>query len=168
MLFGLIIIHWLHVLFGIFWFGSVLYRSFVLLPSLSILPPEQHHVIGKHLKEQTDAIILPVALTVIGLGIVRGTVVGPIQSTDVLLSNYGITWMVGLVLALIVFGWDFFVVGGVIDNLYNDEELWDGPAPVNLGTIVAKHMLSVRNLAIIEILGFLGIFTCMILMRFGY
>ena len=31
---GLIIIQWLHVLLGIFWFGSVLYLDFVVIPAV--------------------------------------------------------------------------------------------------------------------------------------
>jgi uncharacterized membrane protein len=35
------LVHWLHIFSGIFWFGSILYLAFVLIPALTRLPLEQ-------------------------------------------------------------------------------------------------------------------------------
>jgi uncharacterized membrane protein len=39
---GLIVMQWLHVFLGIFWFGSTLYVDFVVIPAVMTLPLAQH------------------------------------------------------------------------------------------------------------------------------
>ncbi|HZS76995.1 MAG TPA: hypothetical protein VFA41_10320 [Ktedonobacteraceae bacterium] len=34
---AIIIVRWLHVLTGIFWFGGTLYLNFVVIPSIGVL-----------------------------------------------------------------------------------------------------------------------------------
>jgi len=163
-LWSVIISHWLHVVGGIFWFGSVLYRNIILLPVVTELPLVNQRQVGKAVKDRANAIILPVSFLVIGLGILRGTIFGQIVSTDALFSNYGITWLTGLIVAILVLGWELFAVDSALENVYEDDDLWITPN----AQVIATATNRVRLFAWIELGGFIVIFTCMILMRFGY
>ena len=92
-----------------------------------------------------------------GFGLVRGTLLGPVQSPGFLLGTpYGITWGIALVLALGVLAWSHFVTFPLGERM---------PAAIEAGDAAA--MRRVIPLILLELLGFFGIFTCMILMRFG-
>lgn len=93
---------------------------------------------------------------VILLGIVRGTVFGPIDSIDALFGTaYGITWLVALVVS----------IGLVVNGARNI-----GPATTALKDApdFAAAGARLQRFAQIDLVGFLIVFTCMILMRFGF
>jgi uncharacterized membrane protein len=156
---GLIVIQWLHVFLGVFWLGTVLYVDLILLPTLNRLPlPEQQRV-GGLLGPRTSRVLLPVGLTVVLLGFLRGTVFGNLHSIDgVLGSAYGVTWLISLLLGLGVIVWGLLVLAP------RAEALNTAKSAEQYGATVKR----LRILVLIELLGFLAIFTCMILMRFGY
>ncbi len=166
----LVIAHWLHVLFAITWFGGVVYRNLIILPILVQASNEEQRQLARRFKERADQLILPIALLVIGLGILRGTIFGQIQTVDALLTPYGITWTAALVLALLIFGWDVFGVGAEVENWYSEQVDDEGTPLAAPAVAVALKQSASRILALgyIEIGGFILVFTCMILMRFGY
>src|SRR5260370_31565961 len=79
---GLIVIQWLHVFSGIFWFGSTLYLDFVVIPAVMTLPLEQQRTVSKPLTRFSERVIIPAAILVILLGLERGTIFGPVSSLD--------------------------------------------------------------------------------------
>ena len=87
-------VQWLHVLLGIFWFGSTLYLDFVLIPALMTLPLGEQRRAGAAIGARAVPIFTGVAVAVIVLGILRGTVFGQIKSLDALGTQYGVTWLV--------------------------------------------------------------------------
>ena len=89
-------VQWLHVFLGVFWFGSTLYVDFVLIPGLQTLTPGKAREAGAAVGAQGVKVILPVAVLTILLGVIRGTVFGPIKSLEALGTIYGITWLVAL------------------------------------------------------------------------
>jgi len=56
---------WLHVFFGIFWFGGTLYATFVVLPAMSRLPPMNARAMSLELQRQIPRIIPWVAFATI-------------------------------------------------------------------------------------------------------
>jgi uncharacterized membrane protein len=161
-------IQWLHVLAGITWFGAVIYNDFILIPAFIKLPVDIQRAAGGAIGAQGRKVILPTAAATIVLGIIRGTFFGPVRSLDVLFGTaYGITWLVALLVAIVVFFWGVKVIGAVVDR-FNEFDmsramLADGrPSPEYAALVVgAKRAVG------LELLLFLVIFTCMVLMRFG-
>jgi uncharacterized membrane protein len=105
-------VQWLHVLLGIFWFGNAIAVAAILIPAISTLPiPTQRQVGGRYadVAERTFKVAAP---AVIVLGIIRGTLFGPIRSLDALTTTYGITWLMALVAAIATFLWNLYVIGG--------------------------------------------------------
>ena len=161
-------VQWLHVIAAITWFGAVIYGDFILIPALSTLPLEIQRTAGGAVGLRATKIIPAAAIAVIVLGILRGTVWGPIKSFDALTTAYGITWLVALVLAIVTYAWAARAIEGGIRELnaipVEEATLADGsPNPRMTAAIDA-----VKRAAAIELGLFLVIFTCMILMRFGY
>lgn len=162
------VVQWLHVLLGIFWFGATLYSDFILIPALTTLPIKQQREVGGLIGARASKILIPVAGAVILLGIIRGTVFGPIKSLDFLVGTpYGLTWLVALILAAGTFYWSFRVIVPAIDRMnairIEDAVGTDGtPAPALVAAIDR-----IKRVVSLELIGFFVIFTCMILMRFG-
>jgi uncharacterized membrane protein len=164
----LFVIQWLHVLAGITWFGAVIYNDFILIPALMKLPADQQYAAGGAISVQGSKIIKPVAVAVIFLGVLRGTVFGQVRSADALFGTaYGATWLVALVVSIVALYWGIKVIGGAIEKVMafdmSRASLADGSPNPEFTALVAD----VKRKSGIELLMFLVIFTCMILMRFG-
>ena len=101
---------------------------------------------------------------VIALGVVRGTLVGPIKDVGAVFgSTYGLTWLVALVAAIATFLWGRIVINGALRRLTAAPLNADGTATAELEAETAR----VKLVVVLELVGFLVIFSCMILMRFG-
>jgi uncharacterized membrane protein len=154
----LIIAQWLHVLLGITWFGATIYSDVILVPALMSLPVEKQRMVGGAIAARTDKVISPVAILVIILGFIRGTFLGQLHSfQDVIGTAYGITWLVGLLVAIAIFVWAKMFLSPALKRLNETADTAE----------YAVVMERVKVLALSELAGFAVVFTCMILMRFG-
>ena len=154
----IIAVQWLHVLLGIFWFGSTLYANVILVPTLMGLPLQKQQEVSGRLARRSTQVLQPVAALVIVLGFLRGTVFGQLHSlADVFETTYGLTWLVALLAGLALFGWAFIVLKRALERLNTAQ----GPEQFAAGLTRAK-VLTLAELAFFAV-----IFTCMILMRFG-
>jgi len=161
-------VQWLHVLFAITWFGAVIYTDFILIPAITTLPPREQRTAGSAIGNHSARIITSAAMAVIVLGFLRGTVFGSIKSVDALSSTYGLTWLFAFALSIFTFYWGLKVIVGALErfNAFDLDQatLPDGsPNPVMVGLIA-----DIKRKSQIELVFFFVIFTCMILMRFGY
>jgi uncharacterized membrane protein len=164
---SVILIQWLHVLMGITWFGTVIFYNFVALPVVMSFPLKDQGTVMGRLAKYTPRLVVPASILVILLGLLRGTVFGPIQSLSVLFGTaYGVTWMIALAFALINFV-EGIGIGKLAESLNTIEvdaqTLEEGKVP----TALATKMQQIKRRTLISLLVFLPIFTCMILMRFG-
>ena len=151
-----IVVQWLHVLGGIFWFGGTLFMNFVIVPGIRTMSISGQKEFGTAIG-RTARIVLPIAYLTIALGIIRGTVFGPVQSVEFLFGTaYGITWLIALLIAVMLILYGQFVLEPVREQLRHATEEEAAAivrrAPALFGT---------------ELLMFFAIFTAMILMRFG-
>ena len=151
-------VQWLHVLLGIFWFGSTLYINLVFIPAVLPLSREKQQEIAARISPLTTRVLRPTAILVIALGIVRGTVLGPIHSVqDVFSTTYGVTWFAALVGALALFTFIEVVFDPDIRRLNTAKTEVEYEATLG----------RVKILSVVELIGFFAIFTCMILLRLG-
>ena len=161
-----VIVQWLHVGLGVLWFGSVLYNATILIPAVSSLPLARQREVGQAIGGQAFKVIGPVAIAVIVLGILRGTVFGRIQSVDMLATAYGIAWLVALVFAIGAYFWVNRFIAPALDamNAIPETEAVgpDGQPTASLTAAIDR----VKRVTVLELGFFVVIFTCMILMRF--
>ncbi len=159
-----VVVQWLHVLLGILWFGNALALAVIVIPALNRLPMTRQREIGSAIGLRSNRIFQVVVPLIIVLGIVRGTALGPIRSVDVLLGTaYGLTWLVALVVTTLTYLWGLFVIVPGVAALERAPLNADGTATSELVSATER----VKQLVLLELFGFLAIFTCMILMRFG-
>ena len=154
---------WLHILLGILWFGNSLALAVVVIPAISKLPLVRQQEIGDVLGQRGLRVFDVVAPAVIVLGIIRGTFLGPIKGFDDLGTGYGITWLVALVVATATFLWGRYVIVPSTRRLAQAPVNADGTPSAELEAALDRAKL----VTVLELLGFLAVFTCMILMRFG-
>ena len=155
---------WLHILLGILWFGNSLVLAVIIIPAINRLPILAQREIGAHIGDQAKRVFDVVGPSVILLGVIRGTLLGPIKSLDdVFGSAYGVTWLVALVVAILTFLWGRIAITGGVRAM--------SLAPVNADGTPTSELEAATNrvkiLVSLELVGFVVIFTCMILMRFG-
>ena len=155
---------WLHILLAILWFGNSLVLAAIIIPAINRLPILAQREVGAHIGERALRVIDVVAPAVVVLGVMRGTLLGPIKSVDLLFgSAYGLTWLIALVVAVLTFLWGRVVIMGGVRTM--------NLAPVNPDGTPTPELEAATNgvklLVSLELIGFLVIFTCMILMRFG-
>lgn len=162
-----VVVQWLHVLGGITWFGAVIYGDFILIPALMTLTPDVQRAAGGAIGARAAKIIPGVAMAVIVLGFLRGTVWGRIHDLNALTTTYGYLWLAGLVLAVGTFAFGKIVLEPAIHRLNAIDPakatLPDGRPNPEL--VAAADTL--KRLGSIELVLFLLIFTTMILMRFN-
>ena len=154
-IFLLAALQWLHILCGIFWFGSVLTADFIVLPTLRTLGPDVQQSFLRAFVARGAPIVTAVAGMTVLLGVVRGIVGGVLSELG---SVYGLTWITA------------FLVGSSV--LYLGTRILT-PAAYRLidlpqGPQFETAMGHVKRLTLTELAGFLVILALMIAMRFGY
>ena len=158
-------VQWAHVLLGILWFGTVLSLDVIVIPAINRLPIVTQRDVSAAIGGRATPLFQVVVPTIIVLGIVRGTVLGPIKSVDVLFGTpYGITWLVSLAATIGTYLFGLAILVPAIRRLETAPLGPTGVAPPELTAATER----VKRLVGIELLGFLVIFTCMVLMRFGW
>ena len=150
-------VQWLHILVGTFWFGGILFSNFVVIPAIMRLPVGGQAAAAHLIGEQANRIIPWFAIATIVLGVVRGTVFGEVKDVSALGTAYGIEWLVGLVAAVATFAWGMWVVGPAAEHMTAGGQ----------AAATAAAIARVRLFAVLELFGFLVIFTTMILMHFA-
>jgi uncharacterized membrane protein len=155
-MFLLLVLQWLHILAGITWFGGYIFLDFVLWPTLLRLPVKPAQATNALIARFAGAVMATSGSLVVVLGIVRGTLLGPIKSFSFLFgSSYGITWLVALAVSVILIiwgaGWHDRVIGPVWEE--------DGLSPGVVGRL--------RLGTIFEMMCFGLVLACMVLMGVG-
>lgn len=157
-------VQWLHVLLGILWFGNALVLDVIVIPAINRLPIVAQREVASYIGSRATPIFHLVVPAIIVLGIIRGTVLGPIKSIDVLLgSAYGLTWLTALVATVLTYLFGLFAIVPALRRMDAAPLNSDGSPTAGLGAATTQ----VKRLVGLELLGFLVIFSCMILMRFG-
>ncbi len=160
----IVVVQWLHVFCGIFWFGSRLVVTFILLPTMRRVPQaKQRDFLGELVRHFVRVEPL-LGIATLVLGFLRGTVFGQVTSLDAAFGTpYGLTWTTALVLGVAI-----AILGGLVGSNFVKLQFIpvadDGSSQVAFDRQLAKTQRYSRlSLAL-----FLLIFSCMILLRFGY
>jgi hypothetical protein len=122
MLIAAMMVRYFHILLGVTWFGGTVYRSLIVLPGLASLSRAEGDHLMRTVQERHETWLLAVGCLVIGIGILLGAVVGPIQTSEDLLSLYGLTWASSLLLGASLLIWEIFVVSPVTTTLLDAPE----------------------------------------------
>ncbi len=150
------IVQWLHILFGITWFGGYIFMTFGIWPVLLLRPVPEARAFYTDLAEPVGKLMMISGSFVLLLGILRGTVFGIIRSFEVLFNTtYGLTWLVALILTIIL------TVHGAVSSKQYETRIWDGD---QLRPDAVRYL---RNNNVFALVLFGVVLACMVLMRFG-
>jgi uncharacterized membrane protein len=159
---------WVHILAGIYWFGSSLFGNLVLVPALNRLPLEQQKETARAIGRYAPWAARVAATLVIVMGIVRGTVYGRIKSSDVLFhSRYGIVWLIALVVAGATFAWGEGAIAPRLRLLSSNDPAYAVQPDGTMSPAAAALVATLKLFVGLELLGFFTIFTSMILLQFS-
>jgi uncharacterized membrane protein len=165
-------VQWLHVLFAILWFGGTMFLDFVVLPTLHRVPPASARDVGRAMGPRIAMLMRVAAVVVIVLGIVRGVAWGPRNAAGTgfdFASQYGMTWSISILLALAIVAISDGVIVRTMRKLYGDDALWTFAATGGQPTPEFSALTGrLRTVSLIQLVLFFAIFTCMVLMRFGF
>lgn len=165
----LFLVQWLHVITAITWLGGTLFLNFVVIPTLLTIPPTSAADFNKRFTPIAARFIEPAAYAVIVLGLIRGTVYGPVKSFSYAYTTaYGITFTIAFLITIATFVWGKYVVAAGGAKLAQMAAAGGVQADGTYTPAYTAALNRVKVDGLIELLGFLAIFTCMILMRFGY
>lgn len=162
---AIIVVQWLHVLFGIFWFGSRLTGNFILHPVMRRVKQAAQAAFLHEFVAQLMRVEPVLGVMTILLGILRGTVFGSVTSTAIAFGTpYGLTWTTALALGVAT------ILVGVIFMRRAFARLRAIPVAADGSSQAAfdAQLRTVGAFSNISLALFLGVFSCMILMRFGY
>ncbi len=157
---GSFVIEWVHILLGIFWFGSALYANFILAPTMMRLDQGTRRELFGALFGRASVVMTWVGYLTVAAGFIRGTVFGRIQSVDILLgSRYGIVWLIALAVGLFLALWSHLVLAR------SAQLLIAMPQPVASGPVVPPRPDPMPR--VVEMVGFFVLFTLMIVLKFS-
>ena len=157
-------VQWLHVLLAILWFGNSLSLAVVTIPALGKLPLVRQQEVGAELGKRGMRVFDIVGPAVIILGLLRGTLFGPIKDLNGLLGTaYGLTFLLALIVATATFLWGRFVIVPATRALARAPVNPDGTPTPELDAKLRRA----KGVTVLELTGFVVVFSCMILMRFG-
>jgi len=156
---GEFVVQWLHIIVSIFWFGSVMFTDFVLMPGIGKMATASQLDFGVNVGSRISKIMTPAASLAIVLGIVRGLLFGDIKDVNALFgTTYGLAWLVALAAAVATFAWGLFMISPAVEKISK---------PTTTPEAAAAGIARIKTLVMIELVGFLVIFTMMIVMHFA-
>ena len=162
----LVLVQALHILPGVIWLGGAVFMNVVVLPALLALPVIEQRAMARRVIFGPERMMIGAALLAAGLGIVRGTMYGPIDSLDALTTPYGITWSAAVVITVMV-----FAVGGTLTSrtahaLLDDDRYWSSGPRGDEAEARAALVTRLRTAFRLELIGILTVFALMPILRF--
>jgi uncharacterized membrane protein len=98
-LIALAVVQWLHVIFAVYWFGTILFTRMVLFPALRQIPEHEAAVRKQLLVGPSRRLTMIASTGTVALGIIRGAMNGVWSNLD---SAYGITYLAALVIGVLM------------------------------------------------------------------
>ena len=148
-------VQWLHVLLGITWFGYAISMYFLVSPAIVGLPVSEQQSLNGRLGKIGQRVFPFVGISVLVLGFIRGTFLGPIKSIDdVVGTSSGLTWLIALITTIALFVTGARLLGPTYERLSTTDD-------------VPGVAAQLRRYATFDLALFGIVFTCMILMRLG-
>lgn len=152
-----------HILLGIIWFGGVLFVGWGVFPASQKLQPTAQR---EFLSQLMAWVHWPFSLTGIGVivtGIILGTIGGPLKSWEaVLTTSYGHLFTTAFIVAVVTLLWGMFIGYNHTMKVFSQTDIWKKAEEGNKKPLT-KAFIGIAALESVEIIGFLIILTCMIL-----
>lgn len=151
-----IIVQWIHIVAGLIWIGANIYQDYVIWPALLSRPAPEARATYDSTAKFAAPLMMIAGIVVMLMGIIRGTLLGPIKSFGYLLTTpYGLTWLVALLVMIFIIAWGGRFRSGLDNAVWNGDQFHPN----------AMHYI--RSHTLVSNIAFAIILACMVLMRFG-
>lgn len=162
----LIAVQWLHIAMAMAWVGAAIALEVVVEPATTSVPLAQQQALGRRLSARSVPFFTVVGTGTLVLGVIRGTVLGPLQSLTAFGTGYGITWIIALVLTASLAALGALAIGPAAERLYASDELWQANPQGRPSSGRAAAVRHLRLLGRVQLAGFALVLACMVLMSF--
>ncbi|MCB0719062.1 MAG: hypothetical protein KDD65_11495 [Bacteroidetes bacterium] len=151
-----VLVTWLHVASGIVWVGGYIFATVIVWPSLMRRPPKVALEVFDSINKPISSLMGGAAQAVFWIGLLRGTVFGPIKSFhQMVTTGYGHLFMTSIILTIAA------VVISAVSAARLRDHVFDGDV-FRPGGI--KRVLRTNTIVIVL---FALILACMVAMRHG-
>ena len=153
-----------HIFLAITWVGGILFIGWGVYPASQALAPRTRQTFLYTLMKKTHHLFSLAGLGVILTGIVLGTFLGPLRNWHIILhTTYGHIWLTALIIASFTLLWGVCVGYRQSMRLFNNDALWQAAERGNPRAL-QKAMKQTVVLESVEVLGFIVIIICMVLL----
>lgn len=154
-----------HIFLALIWVGGILFVGWGVYPAVKSLKLADQRKFLSSMMQKTHWLFTLAGLGVITTGVLLGTLLGPIRHwRDVWNTHYGNLWVTALIIALVTLIWGIFVGFRQTMKMLVDDTLWQ-QAEAGNAKALNKRMMTITALESIEVIGFIVILICMILLR---
>ncbi len=150
---GLIVVQYLHVMFGSILIGSAVYMHFVLWPGILSRPSAEAKAFYEGILKKTSILMASSGGMTFLLGILRGTLFGPIHTAKDMGTPYGIAFSIAMTATLIL----LIFAPRIGPTLL--KKVWDG------NKFAPNAEKTVNAMSLVPLVALLVILLCMVLMR---
>jgi uncharacterized membrane protein len=161
---GLALVQFLHILGGAAWLGASVFASLVLLPFVFGQPIERQRDLVRTVILGPERLLIGAAMLATVMGVVRGTVFGPIRTIEALGSPYGIVWLAAIGVTVAIFAVGGLVTSPAARRLASDDALWAVPAVEGAATGRADMVRRLRLGFTLELSGIVCVLALMVVL----
>lgn len=157
------IVLFIHILLAIIWFGGVLFIGWGVFPASQKLKPTIQQNFLSNLMFWVHWPLTFTGLSVIISGIILGTVLGPLKSWDSIFSTtYGHIFTTALIVSIFTLLWGMFISYKHTMAILSNTDIWIQAENGN-NKPLKKAFLKIAAVEAIEVIGFITILICMVL-----
>lgn len=154
----------IHIFLAIVWVGGILFIGWGVYPVARTIPFSEQRRFLHSLMKWSHMLFLLAGCGVIVTGVLLGTAVGPIRKWhDLWHTSYGSIWFASFVIALLTLAWGAFVGYRKAAHVFSDKSLWQRAERGETAPLRRK-MATVIAIEAVEVLGFIILIVCMILL----
>ena len=151
-----VVVHWLHILAGVVWFGGTAAFGLVIWPTLLRRPAHESRSLYQAFEKPAGLVFASAGNAAVLLGILRGTWLGQVRSLSVLTGTpYGQTFLAALFLTI-----GFIAFGGATRGKL-PARVWNGDA------YQSGAARFIHRSGLVELVLMVLIVACMVAMHFG-
>jgi putative copper export protein len=153
---GIFLVHWLHIFAAATWLGLVAGTYFIMVPVILQAPAAQSRATWGLFAARMNRLAPIMGQATLLLGLLRGTVFGPIRSFgDLIGTSYGHTFLTALILTIVT------SIHGATAASRFEKKVWNGDQ------YLPGAAAALRKSGVISLTLFALILACMAIMRLG-
>ncbi|MCM3567622.1 hypothetical protein [Neobacillus mesonae] len=154
----------IHIFLAIIWVGGILFVGWGVYPAVKSLQFADQRQFLTSMMRKTHWLFTLAGAGVITTGVLLGTWLGPIHHwNDILNTYYGNIWVTAFFIAIMTLLWGIFTGYRQTMKMLSDKLLWEQAEQGNPKPLKNK-MISITALEFIEVIGFMVMIVCMILL----